>query len=156
MPCACVCTCGKEEVFSLFIEFDTCYIDCEINVCVYQQNPQQFDLVVVQWENNATGSHINWSSSTQTQSWLWVWRWMMALKNYWMWLSKMLLITSLCFACHSSWNTIYVEESRFFFFFFLKQKQHLRWRPHLSMCRSVCDQVSLINQSVRFTWNSVQ
>jgi len=25
--------------------------------------------------------------STQTQNWLWVWRWMMALKNYWMWLS---------------------------------------------------------------------
>lgn len=55
----CVCTCGKEGVFSLFMDFNTCYIDCGINVYVYQQNPQQFDLVVVQWENTATGCHSN-------------------------------------------------------------------------------------------------
>jgi len=55
----CVCTCGKEGVFSLFMEFNTCCIDCGINICMYQQNPQQFDLVVMQWENNTTGSHSN-------------------------------------------------------------------------------------------------
>lgn len=33
-----------------------------MNIYVYQQNPQQFDLVVMQWENNTTGSHSNWSS----------------------------------------------------------------------------------------------
>ena len=49
----------EEGVFSLFMEFSTCYIDCGINICVYQQNPQQFDLVVMQWENNTTGSHSN-------------------------------------------------------------------------------------------------
>ena len=54
--------CGKEGVFSLLMEFNTCYIDCVINIYVYQQNHQQFDLVVMQWENNATGSHSNWSS----------------------------------------------------------------------------------------------
>jgi len=60
--CACICMCGKEGLFSLFIEFNTCYVDCGLNLCVYQQNPQQFDLVVMQWENNTTGSHSNWSS----------------------------------------------------------------------------------------------
>jgi hypothetical protein len=68
--CVCVCVRARasvcvrahtweEGVFSLFMEFSTCYIDCGINICVYQQNPQQFDLVVMQWENNTTGSHSN-------------------------------------------------------------------------------------------------
>jgi len=48
MP-ASLCTCGKEGVFSLFMKFNTCYIDLwDKHLCVYQQNPQQFDLVVMQ------------------------------------------------------------------------------------------------------------
>jgi len=89
---ASVCTCGKEGVFSLFMEFNTCYIDCGINTCVYT-NRILSSLIWLSCNGKTTPLAVTVIEvpSTQTQSWLWVWRWMMALKNYWMWLSKLLL-----------------------------------------------------------------
>ena len=49
------------------MEFNTCYVDCETSF-MYWQNPQQFDPVVMQWKNNTTGGHSNWSSlNTKTK-----------------------------------------------------------------------------------------
>lgn len=90
--CASVYTCGKEGVFSLFMEFNTCYIDCGINICVCT-NRILSSLIWLSCNGKTTPLAVTVIEvpSTQTQNWLWVWRWMMALKNYWMWLSKLLL-----------------------------------------------------------------